>query len=132
MPGAATPATVAASMNSTASTPSDGKLGPDRDHMLEIGEHVAQKWIFERGRDNIRDLLPGPILPPVIDKELLIEAEKTLGSSLRPLPGGPHLAAGRFLGARVPGVRHRHRQVRLAAGARPRNRPRFPPEREHV
>ncbi|MFG2002503.1 NYN domain-containing protein [Spirillospora sp. NPDC048911] len=62
----------------------DGKLGPDRDHMLEIGEHVAQKWIFERGRDNIRDLLPGPILPPVIDKELLIEAEKELGSSLRP------------------------------------------------
>ncbi|HEX6469901.1 MAG TPA: NYN domain-containing protein [Streptosporangiaceae bacterium] len=63
---------------------SDGKLGPDRDHMLEIGEHVAQKWIFERGRDNIRDLLPGPILPPVIDKELLIEAEKELGRSLRP------------------------------------------------
>ncbi|QKW39094.1 NYN domain-containing protein [Actinomadura sp. NAK00032] len=82
VPGSATPATVAASLNSTAQT--DGKLGPDRDHMLEIGEHVAQKWIFERGRDNIRDLLPGPILPPVIDKELLIEAEKELGSSLRP------------------------------------------------
>jgi uncharacterized LabA/DUF88 family protein len=64
--------------------PADGKLGPDREHMLEIGEHVAQKWIFERGRDNIRDLLPGPILPPVIDKELLIEAEKELGRSLRP------------------------------------------------
>jgi hypothetical protein len=81
----ATPATVAAAMNSTATaSPADGKLGPDRDHMLEIGEHVAQKWLFERGRDNIRDLLPGPILPPVIDKELLIEAEKELGSSLRP------------------------------------------------
>jgi uncharacterized LabA/DUF88 family protein len=63
---------------------SDGKLGPDREHMREIGEHVAQKWIFERGSDNIRDLLPGPILPPVIDKELLIEAEKELGRSLRP------------------------------------------------
>lgn len=60
------------------------KLGPDRNQMLEIGEHVAQKWLFERGRDNIRDLLPGPILPPVIDKELLIEAEKELGRSLRP------------------------------------------------
>ncbi|GAA1542287.1 hypothetical protein GCM10009678_25970 [Actinomadura kijaniata] len=85
-PAAPTPATVAAAMNSTglASGVSDGKLGPDRDHMLEIGEHVAQKWIFERGRDNIRDLLPGPILPPVIDKELLIEAEKELGGSLRP------------------------------------------------
>jgi uncharacterized LabA/DUF88 family protein len=67
-----------------AGSPADGKLGPDRVHMLEIGEHVAQKWIFERGRDNIRDLLPGPILPPVIDKELLIEAEKELGRSLRP------------------------------------------------
>ncbi|MES9543286.1 MULTISPECIES: NYN domain-containing protein [unclassified Actinomadura] len=84
VPGGATPATVAASLNSTTAAPSDGKLGPDRDHMLEIGEHVAQKWIFERGRDNIRDLLPGPILPPVIDKELLIEAEKELGGSLRP------------------------------------------------
>ncbi|GAA2085517.1 NYN domain-containing protein [Actinomadura alba] len=62
----------------------DGKLGPERAQMLEIGEHVAQKWVFERGRDNIRDLLPGPILPPVIDKELLIEAEKELGRSLRP------------------------------------------------
>ncbi|MFF5258706.1 NYN domain-containing protein [Actinomadura viridis] len=82
---AASPATVAASMNSHATSPvADGKLGPDRDHMLEIGEHVAQKWLFERGRDNIRDLLPGPILPPVIDKELLIEAEKELGGSLRP------------------------------------------------
>ncbi|NVI89424.1 NYN domain-containing protein [Actinomadura sp. BRA 177] len=79
--GTVTPATVAASMNTAQA---DGKLGPDRDHMLEIGEHVAQKWIFERGRDNIRDLLPGPILPPVIDKELLIEAEKELGGSLRP------------------------------------------------
>ncbi|ROO90093.1 NYN domain-containing protein [Actinocorallia herbida] len=62
----------------------ESKLGPDRGAMLEVGEHVAQKWVFERGRDNIRDLLPGPILPPVIDKELLIDAEKILGRSLRP------------------------------------------------
>ncbi|MFI6519958.1 NYN domain-containing protein [Spirillospora sp. NPDC050679] len=81
---AANPATVATSLNNSDPRLPDGKLGPDRDHMLEIGEHVAQKWIFERGRDNIRDLLPGPILPPVIDKELLIEAEKELGGSLRP------------------------------------------------
>ncbi len=47
------------------------------------GEHVAQKWILTRGEDNIRDLLPGPILPPVIDKELLVDAEKELGLSLR-------------------------------------------------
>jgi len=60
------------------------RLGPDRDRVEEAGEHVAQKWILTRGRDNIRDLLPGPILPPVIDKELLVEAEKQLGQSLRP------------------------------------------------
>src|ERR1700739_1674718 len=60
------------------------KLGPDRRHVEETGEHVAHKWILTRGQDNIRDLLPGPILPPVIDKELLVEAEKELGQSLRP------------------------------------------------
>ena len=60
------------------------KLGPSRPQMEEIGEHIAHKWILTRGRDNIRDLLPGPILPTVIDKELLIEGEKELGHSLRP------------------------------------------------
>jgi uncharacterized LabA/DUF88 family protein len=60
------------------------RLGPDRDRVNEAGEHVAHKWILTRGADNIRDLLPGPILPPVIDKELLVEAEKELGQSLRP------------------------------------------------
>jgi hypothetical protein len=59
------------------------RLGPDRDRVEEAGEHVAQKWLLTRGTDNIRDLLPGPILPPVIDKELLVEAEKELGLSLR-------------------------------------------------
>ena len=60
------------------------RLGPDRRHVEEAGEHVAHKWILTRGADNIRDLLPGPILPPVIDKELLVEAGKELGQSLRP------------------------------------------------
>jgi uncharacterized LabA/DUF88 family protein len=62
---------------------SSARLGPDRERVEEAGEHVAQKWILTRGEDNIRDLLPGPILPPVIDKELLVEAEKDLGLSLR-------------------------------------------------
>ena len=69
----ARPATIAAA----------ARLGPDRARVEEAGEHVAQKWILTRGTDNIRDLLPGPILPPVIDKELLVEAEKELGLSLR-------------------------------------------------
>ena len=60
------------------------RLGPDRGRVEEAGEHVAQKWILTRGEDNIKDLLPGPILPPVIDKELLVDAEKELGLSLRP------------------------------------------------
>ncbi|WP_300609595.1 NYN domain-containing protein [Trebonia sp.] len=67
-----------------ASTGPMPRLGPDRRHVEEAGEHVAHKWILTRGADNIRDLLPGPILPPVIDKELLVEAEKELGQSLRP------------------------------------------------
>jgi uncharacterized LabA/DUF88 family protein len=66
----------------------NGKLGPERLHMIEVGEYVAQKWILTRGRDNIRDLLPGPELPKVIDKELLIEAERELGHSLRPYQEG--------------------------------------------
>jgi uncharacterized LabA/DUF88 family protein len=65
-------------------TGSVARLGPDRDRVEEAGEHVAQRWILTRGEDNIRDLLPGPILPPVIDKELLVDAEKELGLSLRP------------------------------------------------
>jgi len=60
------------------------RLGPVRERVEEAGEHVAHKWILTRGADNIRDLLPGPILPPVIDKELLVDAEKELGLSLRP------------------------------------------------
>jgi uncharacterized LabA/DUF88 family protein len=64
--------------------PAVARLGPDSARVKEAGEHVAQRWILTRGEDNIRDLLPGPILPPVIDKELLVEAEKELGQSLRP------------------------------------------------
>jgi uncharacterized LabA/DUF88 family protein len=57
---------------------------PERTDLSDVGEYVAQKWILTRGRDNIGDLLPGPLLPTVIDKELLVEAEKELGVSLRP------------------------------------------------
>jgi len=31
------------------------RLGPDRRHVEEAGEHVAHKWILTRGADNIRD-----------------------------------------------------------------------------
>jgi uncharacterized LabA/DUF88 family protein len=55
----------------------------DRDTVLEVGAWVAQKWILTRGREHVGDLLPGPFLPVVIDKELLVEAEKELRLSLR-------------------------------------------------
>ncbi|HEY2523359.1 MAG TPA: NYN domain-containing protein [Streptosporangiaceae bacterium] len=73
----------AAAPEAAASAEAAPRLGPDRVRVEEAGEHVAQKWLLTRGTDNIRDLLPGPILPPVIDKELLVEAEKELGLSLR-------------------------------------------------
>lgn len=59
----------------------------DQETVTSIGEYVAHKWILTRGRENIADLLPGPTLPTVIDKELLVEAEKELGYSLRDHPG---------------------------------------------
>ncbi|WP_349258525.1 NYN domain-containing protein [Stackebrandtia sp.] len=59
----------------------------DQETVSGIGEYVAHKWILTRGRENIADLLPGPTLPTVIDKELLVEAEKELGYSLRDHPG---------------------------------------------
>ncbi|GAA4231814.1 uncharacterized LabA/DUF88 family protein [Streptosporangium album] len=89
-PAAPSPAQVFAARTAAAKpkapTGQVAKLGPSRPRVEEVGEHVAQKWILTRGRDNIRDLLPGPILPTVIDTELLIEAEKELGHSLRPYP----------------------------------------------
>ncbi len=70
--------------NGAGTTRQPAQSGPDRRLMHDVGEHVAQKWILTRGRDNMRDLLPGPKLPTVIDQELLVEAEKELDFSLRP------------------------------------------------
>lgn len=52
--------------------------------MAEVGEHVANTWLVERGKENLADLLPGPTLPAVIDRELLVAAESEIGTSLRP------------------------------------------------
>ncbi|HUA27520.1 MAG TPA: NYN domain-containing protein [Streptosporangiaceae bacterium] len=82
-PGHAAAAQAAAQAAVQASAQAAARRGPERERVEEAGEHVAQKWILTRGEDNIRDLLPGPILPPVIDKELLVDAEKELGQSLR-------------------------------------------------
>jgi NYN domain len=60
------------------------RLGPDRAAMEEIGARIAARWVLTRGRENVADLLPGPVLPTVIDKELLVEAEEEISRSLRP------------------------------------------------
>ncbi len=70
--------------NSKQSSAASGKL--DSEEVRGIGEYVGHKWLLTRGLDNIADLLPGPQLPTVIDKELLVEAEKELGYSLRDHP----------------------------------------------
>jgi uncharacterized LabA/DUF88 family protein len=82
-PRQAAAAAAKATHASAAAAAATARRGPDKERVEEAGEHVAQKWILTRGEDNIRDLLPGPILPPVIDKELLVDAEKELGLSLR-------------------------------------------------
>ena len=87
------------------------RLGPDRRGSRRPASTWPRSGSSPGAADNIRDLLPGPILPPVIDKELLVEAEKELGLSLRPYQEATGMAAGRILGAGAPRVRHRPGQV---------------------
>jgi uncharacterized LabA/DUF88 family protein len=56
---------------------------PDAAELVEVGRRVAGRWLVERGRDNLADLLPGPELPAVIEKELLVAAESEVGFNLR-------------------------------------------------
>lgn len=65
-------------------SPPGTRLGPDRPAMEDIGARIAARWLLTRGRENVADLLPGPVLPTVIDKELLVEAEEEISRSLRP------------------------------------------------
>jgi hypothetical protein len=64
--------------------PAADRPGPERPEMEQIGARIAARWLVTRGRDNVADLLPGPVLPTVIDKELLVEAEEEISRSLRP------------------------------------------------
>jgi uncharacterized LabA/DUF88 family protein len=58
----------------------------DLDEIVDVGEHIANKWLLTRGREFLADLLPGPFLPSVVDKELLVAAEQEIRRSLRPYP----------------------------------------------
>ncbi|MEW1922161.1 NYN domain-containing protein [Streptomyces sp. NPDC088360] len=61
-----------------------GTPRPSREDVRFVGAQVAAKWLAERGRTALVDLLPGhPYLPGSVDQELLVEAEKLLSYSLR-------------------------------------------------
>ena len=60
-----------------------GSVALPADELRALGRDIAGRWLVERGRENLADLLPGPELPAVIDQELLVAAESQVGFSLR-------------------------------------------------
>ncbi len=57
---------------------------PTREDVRFVGAQIAAKWLSERGRASLVELLPGhPYLPGSVDQDLLVEAEGLLQYSLR-------------------------------------------------
>ncbi|MFI0540013.1 uncharacterized LabA/DUF88 family protein [Streptomyces canus] len=57
---------------------------PTREDVRFVGAQIAAKWLSERGRAALQELLPGhPYLPGSVDQDLLVEAEGLLQYSLR-------------------------------------------------
>ncbi|MCC3767263.1 NYN domain-containing protein [Streptomyces sp. UNOC14_S4] len=57
---------------------------PSREDVRFVGAQVAAQWLGSRGRESLAELMPGhPYLPGSVDQELLVEAERLLGLSLR-------------------------------------------------
>ncbi|MFE9169348.1 NYN domain-containing protein [Streptomyces kebangsaanensis] len=57
---------------------------PTRENVRFVGAQIAAKWLVERGRETVGELLPGhPYLPGSVDQDLLVEAENILQYSLR-------------------------------------------------
>ncbi|WP_328753397.1 NYN domain-containing protein [Streptomyces sp. NBC_00285] len=57
---------------------------PTREGIRFVGAQIAAKWLAERGRAALQELLPGyPYLPGSVDQDLLVEAEGLLQYSLR-------------------------------------------------
>jgi uncharacterized LabA/DUF88 family protein len=69
---------------SPAPRPADGTPAVTFDQAFHLGRDIAERWLVVRGRENLADLLPGPLLPPTIDRGLLVDAEEVLHFSLRP------------------------------------------------
>ncbi|MFI6641440.1 NYN domain-containing protein [Streptomyces sp. NPDC050504] len=64
--------------------PEDAAPPPAREEVRFLGAQIAATWLAERGSRALIELLPGhPYLPGPVDQELLVEAEKRLGRSLR-------------------------------------------------
>ncbi|MFE3497224.1 NYN domain-containing protein [Streptomyces sp. NPDC059175] len=62
----------------------DDSPPPSREDVRFVGAQIAATWLVERGREQMLELMPGhPYLPGSVDQDLLIEAEKLLGHSLR-------------------------------------------------
>ncbi|MGW2520053.1 NYN domain-containing protein [Streptomyces sp. NPDC001617] len=61
-----------------------GASRPTRENVRFVGAQIAAKWLAERGRESLVELLPGhPYLPGSVDQDLLVEAEGLLQYSLR-------------------------------------------------
>jgi uncharacterized LabA/DUF88 family protein len=64
--------------------PAIGAGRPTREAVRFVGAQIAAKWLAERGREALVELLPGhPYLPGSVDQDLLVEAEGMLQYSLR-------------------------------------------------
>lgn len=62
----------------------EGEPPPSRDEVRFLGAQIAATWLAERGAEGLAELLPGhPYLPGPVDQDLLMDAERLLGRSLR-------------------------------------------------
>ncbi|MCS0634418.1 NYN domain-containing protein [Streptomyces sp. LP05-1] len=65
----------------------EGEPPPSRDEVRFVGARIGAEWLTARGPQAMAELLTGhPYLPGAVDQDLLIEAERMLGRSLRGHP----------------------------------------------
>lgn len=72
------------SRRTTPAYDSTATMRPNRENVRFVGAQIAARWLVERGRETVGELLPGhPYLPGSVDQDLLVEAECILQYSLR-------------------------------------------------